>query len=378
MDVGAPRGLLRFFDELEDPRVERTKLHALSDILFIALCAMICGADTWTEVELFGYSKQEWLRQFLPLANGIPSHDTFGRVFSRLDPAQLERCFLNWMGALAEASQGRLVAIDGKTLRHSFDKADNRLAIHMVSAWCEANQMVLGQLATDEKSNEITAIPRLLEMLEIRGAVVTIDAMGCQKTIAEQIVKQEADYVLAVKENQPTLHEAVKGTFDELTGPGIPCVSYDFHEDVHAGHGRIETRRVWTTGWTDWWKDREDWAGLKSFVCVESVREINGQRSTERRYFISSLDGQNAQAMLGYVRGHWGIENKLHWSLDVTFREDDRRNRIGHSAENLSRIRRLALNLLRRDKTCKASIKGKRLQACLKEEYLLRVIGQGI
>jgi predicted transposase YbfD/YdcC len=378
MDVGAPRGLLRFFDELEDPRMDRTKLHALSDILFITLCAVICGADSWTEVELFGYSKQEWLRQFLPLANGIPSHDTFGRVFGRLDPIQLERCFLNWMSVLAKASKGRLIAIDGKTLRHSFDKANKRSAIHMVSAWCEANKLVLGQLATEEKSNEITAIPRLLEMLSVEDAVVTIDAMGCQRAIAEKIVKQGGNYVLAVKENQPALHEAVKGVFDELTGPGIPCVSYQFHEDVDAGHGRVETRRVWTTGWTDWWKDREDWVGLKSFVCVESVREINNQSSIERRYFISSLDGQDAPAMLGYVRGHWGIENKLHWSLDVTFREDGLRNRIGHSAENFSRIRRLALNLLRREKTCKAGIKGKRLQACLKEEYLLRVISQGV
>lgn len=378
MDVGAPRGLLRFFDELEDPRVERTKLHALSDIMFITLCAVISRADNWIEVELFGRSREPWLRQFLPLVNGIPSHDTFGRVFSRLDPAQLERCFLNWMGALAEASQGRLIAIDGKTLRRSFDKADNRLPIHMVSAWCEANSLVLGQLSTDEKSNEITAIPRLLEMLNLEGSVVSIDAMGCQKAIAGQIVEQEGDYVLAVKENQPTLHEAVKGVFDELTGPGIPGVPYDFHEDVDAGHGRIETRRVWTTGWTDWWKDRQDWAGLRSFVCVESVREIKGQTSIERRYFISSLDGRDAEAMLGYVRGHWGVENKLHWSLDVTFREDSLRNRKGHSAENFSRIRRLALNLLRHDKTRKGSINAKRLWAVMNEEYLLQVIGQRI
>jgi predicted transposase YbfD/YdcC len=377
MDVEAPRGLLRFFDELEDPRVERTKLHALGDILFVTLSAVLCGADSWAEVEVYGDSKEQWLRQFVPLANGIPSHDTFGRVFSRLDPIQLERCFLNWTDALAHATKGRLIAFDGKTIRRSFDKADNRLAIHMVSAWCEANHLVLGQLATSEKSNEITAIPRLLEMLNVKGAVVTIDAMGCQKAIAEQVVKQEGDYVLAVKENQPTLHDVVKNTFDELTGPGIPCVSYDFHEDVDAGHGRVETRRIWTTGWTDWWKDRADWAGLKSFVCVESVREINGHTSTERRYFISSLDGQDAKAMLGYVRGHWGIENKLHWSLDVTFREDSLRNRVGHSAENFSRIRRLALNLLRRDKTYKAGLKGKRLKASLEEEYLLRVLSQG-
>jgi predicted transposase YbfD/YdcC len=378
MDVGAPRGLLRYFDGLEDPRLDRTKLHALSDILFISLCAVTCGADSWTEVELFGHSKEEWLRRFLPLTHGIPSHDTFGRVFSRLDPTQLEQCFLNWTAALAKVSQGRLIAIDGKTLRRSFDKADNRLAIHMVSAWCEANELVLGQLATNEKSNEITAIPRLLEMLNVEGAVVTIDAMGCQKAIAEKIVGQDGDYLLAVKENQPGLHEVVRKTFAELTGPGIPGVSYDFCEDVDADHGRIETRRIWTTGWTDWWKDRADWAGLKSFVCVESVRQIQDHISTERRYYISSIEDPRAQAMLRHARGHWGIENKVHWSLDVTFREDTLRNRIGYSAENFSRIRRLALNLLRKDKTCRASLKGKRLKACLEEEYLLRVIGQGV
>ena len=378
MDVGAPRGLLRYFDGLEDPRLDRTKLHALGDILFISLCAVTCGADSWTEVELFGHAKEEWLRRFLPLTHGIPSHDTFGRVFSRLDPTQLEQCFLNWTAALAKISQGRLIAIDGKTLRRSFDKADHRLAIHMVSAWCDANDLVLGQLATSEKSNEITAIPRLLEMLAVEDAVVTIDAMGCQKAIAEKIVKQNGDYLLAVKENQPALYEVVTKTFEELTGPGIPGVSYDFYEDVDADHGRLETRRIWTTGWTDWWKDRTDWAGLKSFVCVESVRQIKDHTSTERRYYISSIEDPSAQTTLRYARGHWGIENKVHWSLDVTFREDTLRNRIGYSAENFSRIRRLAMNLLRKDKSCRTSLKGKRLKACLKEEYLLRVISQGV
>jgi len=378
MDVGVSRGLLRYFDELEDPRMERTRLHSLGDILFIALCAVICGADSWTEVALFGTEKQEWLRQFLSLVHGIPSHDTFGRVFARLDPAQLERCFLNWMSALSQISKGRLIAIDGKTLRKSFDTADDRLAIHMVSAWCEENHLVLGQLATEEKSNEITAIPRLLEMLNLQDAVVTIDALGCQKTIAEKIIAGQGDYVLAVKENQPALHETVKGIFDELTGPGIPGAACDFHEETGAGHGRIETRRIWTTGWIDWWNGRAEWAGLKSIVCVESIRRIKEHTSTERRYFISSVETPNPVTMLGHVRGHWGIENQLHWSLDVTFREDTLRNRIGYSAENFSRIRRLALNLLRKEKSTRMSVKSKRLKACMKEEYLLAVISQGI
>jgi len=378
MDVEAPRGLLRVFDELEDPRVERNKLHGLADILAITLLAVICGADEWTEIELFGQSKLGWLRTFLRLPHGIPSHDTFGRVFSRLDPKQLELCFQKWMNALARRSGGELIALDGKTLRRSFDQAGQKAAIHMVSAWSQANHVVLGQVATDAKSNEITAIPKLLKMLDISDSVVTIDAMGCQKAIAQQIVEQQGHYVLQVKGNQETLHRLVKGTFDELTHRGISGVPYSFHEEVDSGHGRVETRRIWTTEWTDWYPQQRDWAGLRSFVCVESERTINGQTSTDRRYYISDLDGQDARTMLGYVRGHWGIENQLHWSLDVTFREDTLRQRIGHSAENLSRIRRLALNLLRRDKTCKNGLKGKRLKACLKQDYLLRIIGQGI
>jgi len=378
MDVGAPRGLLRFFDKLKDPRMERTKLHSLEDILFIALCAVICGADSWTEVEVFGWAKLEWLSQYLALPNVIPSHDTFGRVFSKLDPQALERCFAKWMAALAETSAGRLVAIDGKTLRRSFDRATNRAAIHMVSAWCETNRLVLGQLASEEKSNEIKAIPQLLKMLDIRDAVVTIDAMGCQKAIAEEIVQRGGHYLLQVKDNQPGLHDLVKGTFDELTGRGIAGVQCDFHEQTDAGHGRIETRRLWVTDWTNWYADRTEWANLNSFVCMESVRTVNGSTSYERHYYISDLASQNAQTMLRYVRGHWGVENKLHWSLDMTFREDTLRNRIGHSAENFSRIRRLSLNLLRRDKTCKASLKSKRLRAGLREDYLARVLCQGI
>ncbi len=378
MDVEAPRGLLRVFEKVEDPRVERTRLHRLSDILVITLCGVICGADSWTEVELFGKAKYDWLRTFLELPHGIPSHDTFGRVFSRLNPDQLERCFVDWMQALAQATGGRAVAIDGKALRHSFDTAHGKAAIHMVSAWCQVNHLVLGQLATDVKSNEITAIPKLLKMLDIADSVVTIDAMGCQKVIAKQIVEQKGHYVLQVKGNQKTLHDLVKETFDELTRRSIPGVACSFHEEVDGGHGRVETRRIWTTEWTDWYAQRCDWTGLQSFVCVESERTIDGRTSTDRRYYISDLDGVDAPTMLGYVRGHWGIENLLHWSLDVTFNEDMLRNRVGHSAENFSRIRRLALNLLRRDKTCKAGIKGKRLQACLKDDYLLRILDQGI
>lgn len=378
MEVGASGRVLRVLGQVEDPRVNRTKRHSLTDILFVTICAVISGADSWTEVELFGKTKLEWLRRFAPLVNGVPSHDTFGRVFARLNPVQLEGCFLQWMSALAEATAGRLIAIDGKTIRRSFDKAGGKAAIHMVSAWCEANHLVLGQVATDEKSNEITAIPHLLDLLDIRHAVVTIDAMGCQKAIAAKIVEGKGHYVLQLKENQPALHALVKETFDELTGRGIPCVPVRYHEETDAGHGRVETRRIWTTDWTDWYQDRAEWARLKSFVCVESIRHVGAHTSTERRYFISDLDGRDAKAMLGYVRGHWGIENQVHWSLDMTFREDTLRNRVGHSAENLSRIRRLALNLLRREKSCRVGAKGKRLRAAMEPDYLLQVLCQGV
>jgi len=374
MDVEAPRGLLRFFEKLKDPRMNRTKLHSLSDILVITICAVICGADEWTEIELFGKSKRKWFKTFLALPNGIPSHDTFGRVFSRLDPNQLEQCFQRWMAAMAECTGGQLIAIDGKTIRRSFNKADNKAAIHVVSAWSETNSLVLGQVATDEKSNEIKAIPRLLKMLDITDSVVTIDAMGCQKAIAKQIVKQKGHYVLQVKKNHAGLHDVIQEMFDEMTSRGIPGVQHASYEHVDAGHGRIETRRIWTTDWTGWYADRKNWKDLRSFVCVESVREVGNERSTERRYYISDLDGRDAKAMLGYVRGHWGIENKLHWSLDVTFREDDLRQRVGHSAENLSRIRRLALNLLRQDKSVKVGAKAKRLKACIEEGYLLQIL----
>jgi predicted transposase YbfD/YdcC len=378
MDVEASRGVMRVLDQVKDPRMNRTKRHMLTDILFVTICAVLSGADGWTEVELFGKTKLDWLRRFVPLINGIPSHDTFGRVFTHLDPMQLEQCFLRWISALAEATQGRLIAIDGKTIRQSFDKAGGKAALHMVSAWCDANHLVLGQVATEAKSNEITAIPYLLDMIDIRDAVVTTDAMGCQKAIVEKIIEKKGHYLLQVKDNQPTLHARIKETFDELTGRGIPNVPFESHEETNGGHGRIETRRIWTTDWTDWYQERDQWAGLKSFVCVESIRSVGEHCSTDRRYFISDLADRSAEAMLGYARGHWGIENKVHWCLDMTFREDALRNRAGHSAENMSRIRRLALNLLRRDKSCKVGAKGKRLKAAIDTEYLLQVLCQGI
>ena len=374
MNVKAPSGLMRILGQVEDPRIDRKKMHSLLDILAIALCAVICGADTWTEIELFGKSKRDWLRTFLSLPNGIPSNDTFGRVFSLLEPDQLEQAFMEFMNNLVRATGGELIAVDGKTLRNSFDKASNRAAIHMVSAWCETNRLVLGQLATEQKSNEITAIPKLLALMDLTDMVVTIDAMGCQRKIAEQIVRQGGHYVLQVKENQPSLHGVVSDTMSELIDVGIAGIPLSSYEEFDAGHGRIERRRIWTTEWTDWSDKRDAWAGLRTFICVERERIVGDDSSLERSYYISDLTGIAPERMLGYIRGHWGIENKLHWCLDVAFREDDQRQRIGHSAENASRIRRLALNLLRGEKSCKAGLKGKRLRAALDEKYLTKVI----
>jgi predicted transposase YbfD/YdcC len=345
-------------------------------MLVIAICGVICGANGWTEVAMFGKCKQEWFATFLVLPYGIPSHDTFGRVFAKLNPEAFERCFLAWMSALVETASGRLVAIDGKSIRRSFEHAwDKSGMAHMVSAFASANQMVFAQLTTNAKENEITAIPKLLELLDLKGAVVTIDAMGCQRNIAQQIVEAGGDYMLAVKENQPTLCRKVKGLMEEAVLEKFAGMSYDVFEQTEGDHGRIETRRTWVTDEVHHLKGLEGWVGLGSLVMVESHRQVIGQEaSVERRFYISSLRGTGAERMAGYVRGHWGIENRLHWQLDVSFREDERRIRKGHGAENFSRLCRLALNLLKRDKSVKAGIAGKRLAAGWNDEYLLRLL----
>lgn len=377
MDADAPRGLLAHLEPLADPRGPRV-WHRFDDLLTIALMAIICGAQSWTEVELFGNSKRKWLETFLALPHGIPSHDTFNRLFAMLDPDAFERCFQSWTAALAQVSGGRLIAADGKTLRRSFDRAAGKAAIHMVSAWCAANRVVLGQLTCEQKSNEITALPRLLAMLDLQGAVVTVDAMHCQKKTAEQIVDQGGDYLMQVKENQQTLHEEVKLFFDEAIQGGWAHTGHAFHETVEKDHGRIETRRLWCTWEAGWLQRHAHWPGLRSMVCIEATREVvGGQTSVERRYYLSSLDGRDAVLMLDYVRGHWSVENQLHWSLDVTFREDQSRLRKGHGAENFSRLRRWALNLLKAEKTTKAGIQGKRLKCGWDHHYLLKVLMRG-
>lgn len=371
------------FADLPDPRRAQGKRHKLSDMIVIAVCAVICCADSWADVADFGNAKLKWFETFLDLPHGIPCPDTFERVFARLDPDAFERCFMSWTAALAGSSGGKLLAIDGKRIRRSFEHAwDHSTATHLVSAFAHENATVLGQLSVDCKENEIIAIPRLLELLDLSGgATVTIDAMGCQTEIARKIVESGGDYVLAVKENQPALHEALVRNLDEMILEKFAGVRHGFVQTVDGDHGRIETRRAWVTDQLDDWLDDESqrsrWAGLRSVAVVEALREVPPKQppTVERRYFISSLAGTDAARMAECVRGHWSVENKLHWVLDVSFAEDQARHRKHHSAENFSRLRRIALNLLRRETGKKRGIKGKRLNAAWDHEYLLKLLG---
>jgi predicted transposase YbfD/YdcC len=306
--------ITEYFATLEDPRIERSKLHRLLDILVIAICAVICGADDWVEVELFGNAKLPWLKTFLELANGIPSHDTFGRVFARLNPEQFQRCFLDWIQAVSEVTHGQVIAIDGKVLRGSAERVLGKAGIDMVSAWATANHLVLGQVKVDDKSNEISAIPKLLQVLEIGGCIVTIDAIGCQTEIAQAIVDLDADYVLAVKENQGHLYEDITGLFDGAKEVDFRDVPHDYHKTTDKGHGRLEIRQCWTisdAALISYLRHRAGWRNLHTIAKIVSERRLNGETTTEERFFISTLDG-DARRMLKAVRSHWGIENVRH------------------------------------------------------------------
>jgi predicted transposase YbfD/YdcC len=361
-----------FLSVIQDPRVARTRKHPLETILVIALLATICGADSIVDIENYGKSREQWLGTFLDMSGGVPSHDTIGRLFAALNPLMLGEAFRRWTGAMARASKEKLIAIDGKTLRRAFKQAGDGVFVHMVSAWSSANGVVLGQVQTAEKSNEITAIPALLDLIDIKSTLVTIDAAGTQTAIAQKIVDQGGDYLLAVKGNQPTLHEAMRRHFG---GIGRLYNKFEVAETHDRGHGREETRRVSVSHAIEEIESAQRWPKLATLIQIESIRTIRGVTSTEYRYYISSRRKLSAGQALSAVRSHWGIENELHWVLDVAFREDESRVRAGNAAANFSAVRQLALGLLKKRTEQKGGIKARRLVAGWNNDFLLQVIG---
>jgi predicted transposase YbfD/YdcC len=365
------------FGHLSDPRVERTRVHNLLDILTIAICAILAGADGPTSIETFGKAKEEWLGSILPLPNGIPSHDTFSRVLAHLRPAELQQGFIAWFAAIQTATKGELVAIDGKTLRKSAAKAWGQAAIQMVSAWASANRLTLGQEKVNPASNEITAVPALLSKLALAGCIVTVDALHCQVKTAEAIVKGEADYVIAAKGNQQTLHTAIEAAFAEAQASDFAGLAHDTYQSEETQHGRWERRTYWTLmepAILSKVNPSGRWPKLTCIGMVRAERRLNGKTSVEERFYISSLDG-NARSFGRAVRGHWEIENSVHWVLDLVFREDDCRISVGNGAENLAVLRHIALNLLRHDRSSKQSLKQKRFRAALDTAYLHKLLG---
>ncbi|MGI0118255.1 ISAs1 family transposase [Zooshikella sp. RANM57] len=361
------------FSHLDDPRVERHRRHTLVDIITITICAALCGADDWVAIERFGKAKEAWFQGFLELPNGIPSHDSFGRFFSHLCPSSFQKCFIQWVQSITNNFPGKLIAIDGKTLRRSFTESDKKNAIHLVNAWSIENKLVLGQLKTDTKSNEITAIPELLEAIAVKGAVVSIDAMGCHKAIAEKIREKEAHYVLAVKNNQPRLYSAIHELLHSKKAKSYQRPAIDFYSSEKEQHGRHEIRRCWVYNAAAKLPIAAEWLDLAAVIRIETERTLQGKKTREQRYYISS-QSLSAKEVSEMIQHHWQIENSLHWSLDVAFREDDSRIRKGHSAENMSRIRQIALNILKQDNTYKIGIKNKRLSAGWDHEYLMKLI----
>lgn len=379
----AKTSLVAHLTPIKDPRINRRKYHDLVDILVIAICTLLCGGEGFNDMEDLGKAKRDWFRTFLKLRHGIPSHDTFNRVFAALDPKEFLDCFLRWTQSLRQAVSQEIVALDGNALRRALDQGQN--VKYVVSAWAESNGLVLGQLKVADKSNEITAVPELLRVLELSGCIVTIDAMGCQKKIAKEIIEADADYVLALKGNQEKVYEEIKSFLDAAlleqqaprpTGAKLSpaAASLQHCQTVEKDHGRLEIRRYYQSDELDWFADRPQWEGLKSCGLVESIREGDGQTTTERRYYLASL-GRGVETFARAVRSHWGVENKVHWIMDMCFREDQSRARTGYAAENLATLRRLALNLLKREKTKKRGMKGKQLNAGWDHAYLLRLLG---
>jgi len=365
--------LMECLEEVPDPRLERCRRHKLIDILFMALCAILWGAEGFTEMEEFGKAKEDWLGQFLELPNGIPSHDTFRRVVGRLNPQAVEACVLRWVRGVGPWTEGQIVPIDGQTVRRSHNKAAGARAIELVSAWAQQNRMTLGQVKVADDSNEITAVPELLRLLQIKGCMVTVDALNTQKETARQIRAQEAEYVLALKENHPTLQEQVADFLEAAQQGRTLNYEIDQHRTVDGEHGRIETRQYVQVDAPPHLHEYEPWPDLRRVGMVEATREINDHSSTEVRYYLSSLPVE-AVRFSEAVRGHWSIENSCHWILDVVFREDDCRVRVGYAAQNLAILRRLALSLLSQEKTLKRGVKTKRLKAALDERYLLKIL----
>ena len=366
--------LIDHFEKLSDPRVDRTKDHKLIDILVIALCAMICGADNFVAMETYGKSKYEWLKQFLELKNGIPSYDTFARVFARIDPNEFEQCFRDWISSITELMPGEVINIDGKTLKHSTHNGLGKKAIHLVNAWASEQRLVLAQHKVHERTNEITAIPHLIKVLELNGCLVTIDAMGTQTDIAQLLHSKGADYCLALKGNQRGLFQEVKELFDNAQQTEWIGIEHSFHRTVEKGHGRIETRRYWTFSAELLSKNTDKWSGLQSIGIVESVRRMGDKTTTAIRYYLNSF-ASDANRLAIAVRSHWGIENNLHWVLDVAFNEDDCPVHKDNAPENLARLRQIALNLLSKEKTAKIGVANKRLKAAWDNKYLAKVLG---
>jgi predicted transposase YbfD/YdcC len=375
----APPSLVECLGAIDDPRMDRTRRHKLVDVLAIGLCSMLTGGEGFNDMQMFGEIKRDWLKTFLELPHGIPTHDTFNRVFSAIDPHCFLDCFVRWVRSICPALEGDVVAIDGKALRHALDEGNP--IPYIVSAWAAHNRLALGQVRVDDKSNEITAIPELLKVLYLKGCIVTIDAMGCQKDIAARIADKGADYVLALKGNHATVHEEVALFFADAVTPcadsAADCATPNtmaFCRTVEKDHGRLETRRYWQSTDIGWMQDKKLWKKLASFGMVESVRTVKGKSSIERRYYLTSLP-LDVDAFANAVRAHWGVENPLHWCLDVIFHEDQSRARCKNAAQNLATLRRIALNLIKKNTRPKISQRQKRIFAALDPAFLEELLG---